>query len=122
MVFSQILTITKSDKDFAKELDFKGIKFPVKVRDMHKTEKKNSIDISVSVYENKEKHPVYVSKKCCEEKRIDLSLTGGKANCAMFLLKILIRSCMIILYIVEKTFFPLLLTSFQYRRYIKTSC
>ena len=85
---------------------------------MHKTEKKNSIDISVSVYENKEKHPVYVSKKCCEEKRIDLLLIGGKAYCTMFLLNILIRSCMIILYIVEKTFFPSLFTSFQYRRCI----
>ena len=28
--------ITKADKDFAKKLDFKGIKFPVKVRDIHK--------------------------------------------------------------------------------------
>ena len=27
--------ITKSDKDFAKKLDFKDIKYPVKVRDIH---------------------------------------------------------------------------------------
>ena len=32
--------ITKSDKDFAKRLDFKDIKFPVKMRDIHKIEKK----------------------------------------------------------------------------------
>ena len=32
--------ITKTDKDFAKRLDFKDIKFPVKIRDIHKTEKK----------------------------------------------------------------------------------
>ena len=32
--------ITKADKDFAKRLDFKGIKFPVKLRDIHKIEKK----------------------------------------------------------------------------------
>ena len=25
-------------------------------------------------YENKEKHPIYVSKKCCEEKHVDLLL------------------------------------------------
>ena len=31
---------TKSDKGFAKELDFKDIKFPVKTRDIHKIEKK----------------------------------------------------------------------------------
>ena len=34
--------ITKADKDFAKMLDFKDIKFPIKVRHIHKIEKKNS--------------------------------------------------------------------------------
>ena len=58
--------ITKADKDFAKRLDFKDIKFPV-IRDIHKIEKKNSIDISVFGYENKEKHPIYVSKKCAKK-------------------------------------------------------
>ena len=37
-------------------------------------EKNNSIVISVFGYENKEKHPVGVSKKCCEEKHVDLLL------------------------------------------------
>ena len=38
------------------------MKFPVKVRDMQKTEKKNdSIKISVFGYENKEKHAIYVN-------------------------------------------------------------
>ena len=32
--------ITKADKDFAKKLDFKDIKFPVKIRDIHKIGKK----------------------------------------------------------------------------------
>ena len=61
--------ITKANKDFAKKLDFKGIKFPVKIRDIrdiHKIKKKR---ISVFGYENKEKHPIYTSKRCCEEKR-----------------------------------------------------
>ena len=44
--------ITKANKDFTKKIDFKDIKFPVKVRDMHKTEKKNFISIRVSGYEN----------------------------------------------------------------------
>ena len=34
--------ITKASKDFAKSLDFKGIKFPVKIRNIHKMEKKES--------------------------------------------------------------------------------
>ena len=69
MEFSQIYKsynyhparITKADEDFAKKLDFKGIKFPVKIRD--KIERKDSIGINVFCYENKEKHPTYVFKK-----------------------------------------------------------
>ena len=54
--------ITKADKDPAKRLDFKDIKLPVKIREIHKFEKKNFIEISVFDYKNKEKHPIYVSK------------------------------------------------------------
>ena len=45
--------------------------FQFKIGDIHKIEKKNSIGISVFGYENKKKHPVYVSLKCCEEKHLD---------------------------------------------------
>ena len=62
--------ITKAEKYFAKMLDFKGKKLPFKVRDIHKIEKRNSIGIIVFGYENKEKHPIYVSKKCCEKKML----------------------------------------------------
>ena len=51
-------------------LDFKDIHSPVKIRDIHKIENKNSIGISVFGYENKEKYPLYVTKKCCEEKYV----------------------------------------------------
>ena len=69
--------ITKADKDFAKKLDFKDIKFTVKIRDIQKIVKKNSIGISVFGYENKEKHPIKNgSKKPCEEKHVDLLLIG----------------------------------------------
>ena len=50
---------TKSDKYFAKRLAFKEIKFPVKIRDIHKIEKKNFISISVFSDENKEKQSMY---------------------------------------------------------------
>ena len=43
--------ITKADKDLAKRLDFKEIKFPVKIREIH---------------------PIYVSKNCCKGKHVDL--------------------------------------------------
>ena len=51
----------KADKDFAKTRGFKDINFPVKIRDIHKIENKNSISISIFVYKNKEKYP---EKKC----------------------------------------------------------
>ena len=38
--------ITKAGKDFTKKIDFKDIKFPQKIRDIHKIEKMNSINIS----------------------------------------------------------------------------
>ena len=50
--------IAKADKDFAKKLDFKDIKLPVKIRDIDKIEKKDSISISVFGCENKEKHRI----------------------------------------------------------------
>ena len=65
-----------ADKEFDQSCDFKGIKRPVKIRDIRKIENENRIGISVFGYENKEKHPVYVSKKCCEEKYVHLSLIG----------------------------------------------
>ena len=76
-----IMNALKVDKDFANKLDFKDIKFPVKIRDIHKIEKRNSMDIRVFGYETKEKYPIYVSRKCCEEKHVDLLLTGeGEKN------------------------------------------
>ena len=50
-------------------------KFPVKVGDIYKIEKNNSTVVSVFGYKNKEKDPAYISKKCCEEKHVDLLLT-----------------------------------------------
>ena len=79
--------ITKADKEFAKKLDFKDIKFPVKLRDIHKIEKKNSMGISGFGYENKEKHPTYISKRCCEEKHIDLLLIGEEIKRHYVLIK-----------------------------------
>ena len=72
--------IAKADKDFARRLDFREIKFPVKTREIYKIEKKNSIGISVFGYENKEKHPIYVSKNCCQEKHLGLLLKAKKSK------------------------------------------
>ena len=55
--------ITKADKDFARVLYLKDIRFPVKIRDIYKIEKTNSIAVSVFGYENKEKYPIQKKKK-----------------------------------------------------------
>ena len=79
--------MTKADKEFAKKLDFKDIKFPVKTRDIHKVEKKNSIGINGFGYENKENHPFYESNRCCEEKHVDLLLIGKERKRHYVLIK-----------------------------------
>ena len=73
--------IAKADKDFSERLDFKDTKLPAKVDNTHIIEKNNSIGISVSGYENKEKkHPIYVSIKFYEAKLPDLLLIGEEGN------------------------------------------
>ena len=49
--------------DFPKILEVKNINFPVKIKDIHKVEKKNSI--SDFCHQYKKKYPTHVSKKCC---------------------------------------------------------
>ena len=105
--------ITTADKDFAKRLGFKVIKFPVKIRDIHKIDKKNSIGISIFGYENKEKHPIYVSKLL-----LSITIIGEGDKNTMFLSKILTRSCMIIHYIVkENIFFVIVYTLLLQKKY-----
>ena len=58
--------ITKAGKDFAKRFDFRDIEFPVIVRYIHKIEKTSSTGIIVFGYENKEKHPNYVSENAAK--------------------------------------------------------
>ena len=45
--------IAKADKGFAKRLDFKDIKFPVKARDIHKIEKKIILALAILVMKTK---------------------------------------------------------------------
>ena len=55
--------------------------------DIHITGKKNSICTSAFSYKSKEKHEIYVTKKCCEEKRVDLLLIGGEGKRHQVLIK-----------------------------------
>ena len=62
MWFTVQQKLQKQTKISKKPLNFKDIKFPVKVRDTQKVEKNSSISISVFGYEKKVKYPITVSK------------------------------------------------------------
>ena len=85
----------------------------MQIRDIHKIEKNNSIGFSVSGYKNKEKHPIYVSKKCCEEKHVDLLLIGEERKRHYVVIKDFITFiCNCTLHRGKKTFVLLFFTSF----------
>ena len=59
--------------------------------------------------ENKEKHPIHVSKKGSEVKHVDLLLIEKKEErSTRFLSKISIHACIIILYTIEKNIFVII--------------
>ena len=71
--------IRKVAKDFARKVNFKDIKFPVKVRDIHKIEEKNCIGISIFSYEKKEKYPIHLSRNTFKI-HVNLLLIGEKVK------------------------------------------
>ena len=91
--------IRKNGKDFARKLDSKDIKAPVKSRDIHKVEEKKCISISAFGYKNKEKFSIYVYQNTFK-RNVDLLLIDEKSQYYLFLSKILTPSCTIKHYIV----------------------
>jgi hypothetical protein len=68
--------ITEKDRDFRANLDYEGIDFPVKISDINKIERKNSICISVFGYKGKKQfYPIRISKANHEE-HMELLLLG----------------------------------------------
>ena len=63
--------ITKDDKDFPKKRDFKDIKFPLKIKDMHKIGKKNRSALVFLAMKRKKNIQSIYQTKCCEEKHVD---------------------------------------------------
>ena len=58
-------SITKAGKNFAKRPDFKDIKFPVKIRDIHKIEKKIPSALAFLVMKIKKNIQSLCIKTCC---------------------------------------------------------
>ena len=65
--------ITRIDKDFANDLNYDGIEFPVQEKDFKKVEVQNNICVNVFGYENKLVFPVYISDQILKS-LIDLLL------------------------------------------------
>ena len=59
--------IKKSDKAFIQNLDYKGIEFPVTIKQINKIEKQNSLNINVFGYEEKQPFPLYISNEKYED-------------------------------------------------------
>ena len=68
--------VTKTDKDISR-LDFKNIKFSVKIRDIPKIEQKNYITVSIFCYKNKKK----ISNLCIMNVHLIL-IEEGKGHCS----------------------------------------
>ena len=62
----------KVGRSFGYELDFEDIKLPVKIRDIHKIERKNSIAISVFGYETRKIVQSTCQKNVAKKKHVDL--------------------------------------------------
>ena len=68
--------IKKTDKQHIEKLNYSGIEFPVNVKQNNKIEKQNNINVNVFGYEDRQPHPVYVSKEKFEDQMNLLLITG----------------------------------------------
>ncbi|CAB3984674.1 Gastrula zinc finger, partial [Paramuricea clavata] len=81
-------TITRQDMEFAENLDYEGIDFPVKISDIDKIERKNSMSISVFGYKGKKQfYPIRNSKTKYDEHMELLLLGDGNGNNHYVLIK-----------------------------------
>ena len=70
--------IKKDDRQYIKNLDYQGIKFPVTIKQINKIEKQNNIRINVFGYENKQPYPIYISKEKFKDDMNLLLITNDK--------------------------------------------
>ena len=59
--------IKKSDRKFVEQLNYDGIEFPVTIKQIKKIEQQNKINVNVFGYENKQPHPLFISKEKFED-------------------------------------------------------
>ena len=71
--------IRNDDKDFAKQLNFKSVKFAVHKKNYAAIENQNDISINVFRYENKTRYHIYTSNRTFEN-HVDLLLLSNSKN------------------------------------------
>jgi len=54
--------IKLSDKEFSKKLDYSGVSYPVKIKDVGKIEKQNCINVNIFGYVDGSLYPIRISK------------------------------------------------------------
>ena len=79
--------IKKVDKEFAKKLDFKEIKVPVKIGDIHKIEKKNSIALVFLIIKMKKNIQSMYQKNVVKKNKFILLLIGKEGKRHYVLIK-----------------------------------
>ena len=76
--------IKKDDKQFIGELNYKGIEFPVSLKQYNKIEKHNSIRINVFGYEKGQPFPIHISKEKFKDQMNLLLITKDeKKHCIL---------------------------------------
>ena len=110
--------ITKTDKGFAKKLDFKGIKFSVKSKNIHQIEKRISTLVFLHMKTKTSNLCIknMLWRKTCwffiNRRRKKMTLCSYQRFQYIHVWSYFVTR--------KKTFLSLLFTSFQYRRSIKT--
>ena len=72
--------IKKSDRKFVEQLIYDGIEFPVTIKQIKKLEQQNKINVNVFGYENKQPHPLFISKEKFEDYMELLLITENENN------------------------------------------
>ncbi|CAB3987823.1 Gastrula zinc finger [Paramuricea clavata] len=79
-------TITQKDREFITNLDYEGIDFPVKISDIDKIERKNSINISVFGYKGKKQFYPIRNSKAKHDEHMELLLLGDSEGSRHYVL------------------------------------
>ena len=78
--------IKNVDKEFAKQLSFRGIKFPVHKKDYAKTAKQSNISINIFGFEYETPYRIHISTQSFE-KHVDLLVLPNSKNSHYVLIK-----------------------------------